>query len=212
MTDMKINYYYLDHYELSQRTVKAFAPDAEWVYTARGYPHLYPDHMARSWNQGGSLLCIEGDIVVEPRAVQEMRECSADWCTFAYPLGAGRDVFPLGYGFTKWSAKFQREFPYTRVTFHGDARNRQKCVPCETLRRAGVKPCRDCSKRMCHFHQDAAFWHEMIMDHGNDVHPHVHGVLDHLHVKNVKRLAGFKDGILYWYETEGKTPAGAVRV
>jgi hypothetical protein len=208
MADMKINYYYLDHYELSQRTVKAYAPDAEWVYTARGYPHLYPDHVARSWNQGGNLLIIEGDIVVEPQAVQEMRECSADWCTFAYPLGSGRDIFPLGFGFTKWSAKFQREFPYTRVTFHGDGRNRQKCVPCEKLRKAGVKPCRDCNKRMCHFHQDAAFWHEMIKDHGNDVHPHVHGVLDHQHVQNVKRLAGFSEGILYWYEQTkpGQTP------
>lgn len=196
VTDLKTNFYHLDEYLAAQRAMRKFIPDAEWVLTPRGEPWCYPDHVAASWGQD-DLLIVEGDIVVTPIVAETMRDCPAPWCVFEYPLGRTRKLFEFGYGCTKWSLDFQKFFSYERVLAHGRRRGKSRCLLCAAVDKT-ASMCRDCQTSMCHIHQDVAFWHEMIMQFGPDVRPHVHGVVEHLHVANTRAYIGCLPGVMLW--------------
>lgn len=187
-----VNYYWLDKYAGSQRMIKHVAPEANWVYTERGKPHLYPDHVNASWGQD-DLLVVEGDILLTPLAKTTLEDCRGDWCVFQYPLGTTRTLFPFGYGCVRWSLEFQKRFSYERVMRHGTS----GCAICLEFKEGSSAGCRDCRRRMCHRHQDTAFWHEMMRDLGPAARPHVHGTVGHQHL-GTRALVAFGSGIMLW--------------
>lgn len=193
-----VNYYWLDKYAGSQKLIKHTAPEANWVYTERGKPHLYPDHVAASWGKD-DLLIVEGDIVISPLIKDTLADCRNDWCVGAYPLGVTRTIFPFGFGCVRFTLEFQKQFDYQRVMRHGTS----GCELCNLFAKGSSATCKDCKRRMCHKHQDTAFWHEMMRDRGPRVHPHVHGTVGHQHMGN-RALAGFGLGIMYWNDVLAK--------
>lgn len=196
---MRTSYYYLDTYPRSQRAIQKFQPDADWVYTTRGMPWLYPDDVASKWGQGDDLLIVEGDIVAGPMDYQLMESCPHGWCTAPYPLGTARTMFPFGYGFTKFNAKFQAGLPYGRVQDHHSdwVKGKVTCPPCDFL----DHHCADCRVRMCHLHQDTYMWHTLMCMFGEGIQPHVHRPVEHLHFGN-RQLTSFGKGVMYWSSPE----------
>lgn len=195
---MKTVYFYMNKYERSQRAMRKFAPDADWVYTTPGDETLYPETVAAYWNKGDSLLVIEGDIVPTPILMSTMASCSADWCTAWYELGINRARMPFGYGFTKFSAKLQSEMSYDAVLDHALS----GCLICAAL---DGGPCEACGTSCCHRHQDTAFWHEMIIRNSNpNILPHDHGKVEHLHT-GTRALAWVGGGVYLWEQDEGFT-------
>lgn len=194
---MQTNIYYLDEFPHAVRALKNAAPDARWVYTPRGFPSVYPLDVAASWNKGDSLLVLEGDIAPAPKDIQMFAECDQDWCVAPYPLGTKRTLCYFGYGAVKFSARLQASFPYSKVLAHG--RRGSNCLICRAiLRDGGDHRCRDCFDTMCHFHQDTAFWHEMIIASNNmDIKPHVHPPVQHDHLGE-RALVGQRGGVWFW--------------
>lgn len=190
---MIVSYYHLTHFERSQRAIKASRPDARWVYTTPGEPHLYPDDVAKQWNQGDDLLIVEGDIVAGPMDYQLMEDCPFGWCAAPYPLGTSRKMFGYGYGFTKFSKGFQAGLPYEDVQFHGLQEYYQECLPCQHIEHY----CEDCQDRVCHLHQDTYMWHELIRRFGVNVRPHWHRPVQHLHLGH-RELVDAKMGLMTW--------------
>lgn len=199
---MHVLFPYLDHYELAKRAMTKHCPDADWVLTPRGYPHIYPDVVNEAWGKD-KLLVVEGDLVITPWILQSMEDCEAPWCVCTYALGSLRTEFQFGYGCIKWSLEFQKAFSYQKVMDHG----KSDCPLCQ-VQKGGADKCDDCQIRMCHRHQDTAFWHEMIRRGGLDVQPHIHGRIRHLHEVNTKAFVAAKQGLLYWTSADGaRTPA-----
>lgn len=191
---MKVLYYYMNDYPRSQRAVRKFWPEAEFIYTTPGEECLYPESVADHWDKGDSLLIIEGDIVPTPIDFARMQDCNATWCTCWYPLGTGKYPFRYGYGFVKFSAEFQANFSYDRILRH----NNSGCLICEAIKANshGAK-CEHCGNSCCHRHQDTAMWHEMIKLGGFGVAPHNHGYVQHLHT-GARRLKVAEAGVYIW--------------
>lgn len=194
---MKTCYYHLDHYEVSQRSVKAYAPDAEWVYTTRGEPWLYPDHVASVWGQD-DLLVLEGDIIINGEVMATMSDCGRPWCVYNYPLSRTRRLMNFGYGCTKFSKELQQGFDYQRVLDHG----KSKCIMCDAASDRRTGDCEDCKVSICHLHQDTAFWHEMIKTFGIGTSPHLHGTVGHLHLGTRSYLGATEAGLHVWLERQ----------
>ena len=63
------------------------------LFTYCGYPHDYEDSLFALWSANTDIIVIEHDIVATDEHIEELVECLAPLCAFAYkvyPISSGR--------------------------------------------------------------------------------------------------------------------------
>lgn len=163
---MKTLYVWTREFPESQESIRKYAPGAEWFYTGKGQ-QSYPRKVGEEWGQD-DLLIIEQDIIINSGVVSGLAFCDEPWCVYSYDIGSNHFPMRYGLGCTRFSYELQQEVPFERVLGH----DMEDCKWC------GTGQCKLCP---CHSHQDTHIRHEIMKVYGQDVAPHVHGHLDHLH-------------------------------
>ncbi len=85
----------------------------------------YDDALKALWTGMEDLLIVEQDIVPSLELVREVAMCKSELCACKYTVSYKDDVLKpyflaYGFGFTKYSAKVQRDFPVESWFHMGD--------------------------------------------------------------------------------------------
>jgi hypothetical protein len=98
----------------TERSVKAYAPDAKFIDTS-AHDYAYRDALQRHWTGERDLAVIEQDIEITADVVKTFNSCRRPWCVYDYqgPPHLGYLNFCLGC--TKFSAQLQREVPFSSL-------------------------------------------------------------------------------------------------
>ena len=69
----------------------------------------YFDLVSELWSRRETVTIVEHDIVVWPGAIQDLENCSEDWCTYPYYCSLG--WIQDGLGCTKFSGALMERYP-----------------------------------------------------------------------------------------------------
>jgi hypothetical protein len=93
----------------TERTVRVYAPEAEFVKTEGDYGYF--DFLNEQWNGESDLVIIEQDIEITEEVIPSFRDCSEQWCVFSYQGPPDMGYLHRSIGCTRFSASLQKEMP-----------------------------------------------------------------------------------------------------
>jgi hypothetical protein len=76
-----------------------------------GSKDAYWQELAQRWEDDGDLITIEHDIEIHDQVLREFAACPEPWCAYGYLVGCPAEVFTMGLGCTKLSARARQEVP-----------------------------------------------------------------------------------------------------
>lgn len=129
---MKLAYFY---YSPWSEAVAALPDTAALIYTGPDTGDYF-GAFSDQWGGRDDLVCIEQDVLVHDRVVEQFAACPEPWCTFGWEVSPGQPSF-WWLGCTKFSASLQN------------------MIPVEDLRRPHPpEVCARCADVPCHRHLD----------------------------------------------------------
>lgn len=100
----------LPHTEVKPGVREALrATGLEWSeFDVSGSDNAYWDLLSQMWRRRDTIVIIEQDIIVRPDSIDEMLDCTEEWCAFSYPYLAG--TYP-GLGCAKFEGSLLQRWP-----------------------------------------------------------------------------------------------------
>ncbi len=104
---------YAELYVETERSVKAFAPDALFIYTG-GDDYAYRDALQEYWPGDQDLIVIEQDIEITADVLPSFSKCRKPWCIYSYQGPPHLGYLHRCLGCTKFSPEMRKRFPFNK--------------------------------------------------------------------------------------------------
>ena len=91
------------------------------------------------WEEGETFIVIEHDVLPWPGAIQELQNCSEDWCSFTYEMKNGYGIYHA-FGCTKFGKGLIEALPDAWMQIEDHNWNRLDSQFCKLALMAGLVP------------------------------------------------------------------------